>query len=145
MRIGMVGKKAGVGVETIRFYERRGLIGQPPRPADGGYRSYSTDAVERIRFIRQAQELGFSLKEIDELLSLRADPATGCEDVRRRAVAKLEEVDRKLSRLGAIRIALEELISTCPRRGRAVQSCTILDALGSVPTGGPDLSPPSAG
>ena len=69
MRIGKAAKSAGVSVETIRFYERRGLISQPSRPIDGGFRSYPSETVGRIRFIRQAQLLGFSLKETDELLS----------------------------------------------------------------------------
>ena len=78
MTIGKVAGEAGVGVETVRFYERKGLIRKPRRPSNGGYRTYPSDAVERILFIRQAQELGFSLREIKELLSLQADPATDC-------------------------------------------------------------------
>ena len=71
MRIGKVAEKAGVGVETIRFYERKGLIEQPRKPVDGGYRSYSPETVIRVRFVREAQCLGFSLKEIEELRVLR--------------------------------------------------------------------------
>ena len=97
MRIGTAAKTAGVSVETVRFYERQGLIGQPSRPIDGGYRSYPSETVGRIRFIRQAQDLGFALKEIEELLSLRADPSTDCADVRARASMKLE--DMKVTRL----------------------------------------------
>jgi MerR family copper efflux transcriptional regulator len=98
MTIGRAAQRAGVGVETIRFYERRGLIQQPARPQSGGYRLYDEDVVERIRFIRQAQELGFSLREIAELLSLRADPAADCGDVRAQAMTKREEVNRKIAR-----------------------------------------------
>ncbi len=76
MTIGEAARRAGVGVETIRFYERRKLISQPPKPSGGGYRSYPEETVDRIRFVRQAQELGFSLREIVDLLSLRADPET---------------------------------------------------------------------
>ena len=123
---------AGVGVETIRFYERRGLIRQPPRPRDGGVRCYDDAAVDRIRFIRQAQELGFSLREIMELLSLRADPGADCGDVRHQAVAKREEVDRKIERLQKIRAALDELIASCPGGG-ALRACTIIDALTGQP------------
>jgi len=79
MRISDAAKAAGVGVETIRFYERKGLVAQPKKPIlGGGFRSYSRETVERIRFIRQAQEIGFSLKEIKELLSLRVDPDADC-------------------------------------------------------------------
>jgi DNA-binding transcriptional MerR regulator/copper chaperone CopZ len=119
---------AGVGVETIRFYERRGLIKQPPRPRNGGYRCYDDAVVERIRFIRQAQELGFSLREIKDLLSLRADPAADCGDVRKQASIKREEVNRKIVQLQQIRSALDELIASCPGGG-AIRACTILSAL----------------
>lgn len=132
MTISRAAQQADVGVETIRFYERRGLIEQPPRPRVGGYRIYDNDVVERIRFIRQAQELGFSLREIAELLSLRADPAADCADVRAQAVAKRVEVDRKLAQLRHIRAALDELIATCPGGG-ALRACTIIDALAGQP------------
>ncbi len=128
MTIGKAARKADVGVETIRFYERRGIIQQPPKPADAGVRVYPIETVERIRFIRQAQELGFSLREIAELLSLRADPETDCADVRARAEAKLREVDRKIARLESIGEALRTLIATCPGQG-AVTACTIMEAL----------------
>ncbi|MEQ9145575.1 MAG: MerR family DNA-binding protein [Parvibaculaceae bacterium] len=127
--ISKAAEEAGVGVETIRFYERKGLIDQPLRPKGGGYRVYSKEAIERIRFIRQAQELGFSLHEIDELLSLRADPETDCADVQAQASAKLEEVERKMAQLRTIRSALKELIAACPKRGPAAGRCTILEAL----------------
>ena len=122
--------EAEVGVETIRFYERKGLIEQPPKPLRG-YRVYSKAVIERIRFIRQAQELGFSLREIDELLSLRADPTTECADVQAQALDKLEEVERKMAQLRTIRSALKELIATCPKQGPAAGRCTILEALNS--------------
>src|SRR5260370_23444690 len=120
--ISRAAERAGVGVETIRFYERRGLIAQPPRPRSG-YRFYDDTVVERIRFIRQAQELGFSLREIADLLSLRADPAADCGDVRAQAVAKRAEVDRKIAELRQIRSALAELIATCPVDW-ALRACT---------------------
>jgi MerR family transcriptional regulator, copper efflux regulator len=126
--ISRAAERAGVGVETIRFYERRGLIEQPLRPRSGGYRFYDDTVIERIRFIRQAQELGFSLREITELLSLRADPAADCGDVRVQAVAKREEVDRKMAQLQHIRAALDALIASCPGGG-ALRACTIIDAL----------------
>ncbi len=129
MTIGKAARKAGVGVETIRFYERRGLIRQPPKTQGAGFRVYPDEAVERVRFIRQAQEIGFSLREIHDLLSLRADPATDAGDVRERAEAKLDQVNEKIAQLTRIRVALEGLIATCPGRGGALRACSILEAL----------------
>lgn len=132
--IGKAAREAGVGVETIRFYERRGLIARPPTPSSGGFREYPAETVARLRFIRQAQGLGFSLAEIEELLSLRADPAADCSDMRRKAAAKVEEVNRKLADLEKVRTALEKVIAVCPGQG-ALQACTIIEALsGHAPT-----------
>lgn len=128
LTIGKVAGKAGVGVETVRFYERRGLIERPRRPLDAGFRVYPEEAVRRIRFIRQAQELGFSLREIAELLSLRADPSTDCADVREHAQEKLRGVESKIARLERIRDALRELIAACPAKG-ALRACSIMGAL----------------
>ena len=128
MTIGRLARKAGVGVETIRFYERKGLIEQPRRPRDGGYRVYPAETAHRIRFIRQAQELGFSLREIQDLLSLRADPESDSAEVRERAAAKLAEVKRKITELERIRAALEDLIAACPGRG-ALRNCSIMETL----------------
>ena len=131
MTISRVARKVGVGVETIRFYERRGLIEQPPRPVTRGFRTYPAATIQRVRFIRQAQDLGFSLKEIDALLSLRTDPSTDCAEVREQAQAKLEEVERKIARLTAIQLALQNLIGACPGKGAAARSCSIFEALES--------------
>lgn|GEM_PF-230828 len=128
MTISKAARKAGVGVETIRFYERRELIEQPRRPIGTGFRTYPVETVQRIQFIRQAQELGFSLREIQELLSLRADPAADCADVRQQALGKLEEVNHKVAQLEKIRSALEELIAACPGSG-ALRVCSIMAAL----------------
>ncbi|MFQ5773752.1 MAG: MerR family DNA-binding protein [Kiloniellaceae bacterium] len=135
MTISKAARAAGVGVETIRFYERKGLIEQPPKPDASGFRTYPIETVQRIRFIRLAQEIGFSLREIEELLSLRADPAADCSDVRERATAKLAEVDRKIAQLEQIRGALQDLIAACPGRG-ALRACSILEALTDVEQGG---------
>ena len=128
MTISKAARAAGVGVETVRFYERRDLIVRPSKPPDGGFRRYPAETVKRVRFIRQAQGLGFSLREIEELLSLRADPATDCGQVRERAVAKLEDVDRKIGELQRFRRALEELIAACPGHG-ALRACSIMEAM----------------
>src|SRR3546814_14617409 len=93
--IGRAAKAANISVETIRFYERRGLIAQPRKPAGGGAREYDEDAVARIRFVRQAQDIGFSLREIGELLSLRADPGADCAAVRARPRERRDEVQAK--------------------------------------------------
>lgn len=127
LTIGRAAKAAGVRIATIRFYERRGLIAQPPRP-ESGYRTYPSETVARVRFIRQAQEIGFSLKEIEELLSLQAQPDAACGDVQDRARAKRAEVERKIDRLIRIRDALDDLIAACPGRG-ALRACSILSAL----------------
>lgn len=128
MTISKIAKEAGVGVETVRFYERKGLVDQPPKPPSGGFRVYPVETAERIRFIRQAQELGFSLREIKELLSLRTDPATDCADVRERAQVKLDEITRKMAQMKGIKTALEKLIAACPGQG-ALQVCSIIDAI----------------
>jgi MerR family transcriptional regulator, copper efflux regulator len=128
LTIGNTARMAGVGVETVRFYERRGLIEQPVKPSSGGYRLYSAEIVQRICFIRQAQELGFSLKEIDELLSLRADPGSDCSEVQKRASEKLEEVECKISQLRKIGDALEDVIASCPARG-GLDGCSIIRTL----------------
>ena len=128
LTIGKVAKRAGVGVETVRFYERKGVIAQPPKPRDRGVRIYPEETVDRIRFIRNGQNLGFSLKEIDELLSLRAEPGTECSDIRNRAQKKLTEVNEKIERLEIMSTALEQLISECPGKG-GVNICAIINAL----------------
>ncbi len=142
MTIGPAARQAGVGVETIRFYERRGLIEQPAKPVGSGFRVYPEETVQRIRFIREAQEIGFSLRQIDELLSLRADPAADSSDVRERAIDKRDEVEQKIAHLERIHAALEELISACPGKG-ALRQCSIMEALIGASTGevggGPDF------
>jgi DNA-binding transcriptional MerR regulator/copper chaperone CopZ len=131
---------ANVSIETIRFYERRGLIEQPPKPAGSGMREYDRDTLARIRFIRQAQDIGFGLREIAELLSLRADPNADCADIRTRAIGKREEVLAKLDRLARIRDALDVLIARCPGGGD-VSGCSILEAMEEG--GGEAGSPPN--
>jgi len=130
MRIGQLAKEAGVGVETVRFYEQKGLMAQPPKPETGGYREYPAESVHRIRFIRSAQQIGFSLGEIDELLELEAGNNTRCIDVRKRAEVKLEDVLVKIDNLKSIRKALEMLINACPGKG-SVRKCSILEAINS--------------
>lgn len=127
LTIGQVAKQAGVGVETIRFYERRGLIAEPKRRASG-YRQYPLGAVRRIRFIRRAKELGFTLEEISDLLSLRVDPNSTRADVRKRARDKVTDIKDKIARLEHMRAALERVACKCKGRG-PTSECPILEEL----------------
>lgn len=127
LTVGQLALRSGVGVPTLRFYERRGLLPVPHRRASG-YREYPIDAVRRVRFIRQAQGLGFSLKEITELLALSADPATSCTAVREKAAEKLADIESKLASLTRMRKVLVELMEACPGNGPA-DTCPILSAL----------------
>lgn len=122
-----VAREGGVNVETIRYYERHGLLPKPPR-TPSGYRVFSGDTVRRLRFIRRAQELGFTLNEIKELLAIRVKRGSSCADVRRKAQAKIADVDAKIRHLQAIREALREITATCSGEGPAT-NCSILDAL----------------
>ena len=127
LTIGQVARHAGVGIETVRFYERQGLLEEPARK-QSGYRQYGEDVVARLRFIRRAKELGFSLKEIKELLALRVDPTTTCAEVRGKAAAKIADVEQKIEALQRIRKALVKLTAVCRGRG-PTSECPILDAL----------------
>jgi MerR family mercuric resistance operon transcriptional regulator len=127
MTIGQVAKHAGVGVETVRFYERQGLLDAPPR-RQSGYRQYSQEVIRRIQFIKRAKDLGFSLKEIRDLLSLRVDPAMTCSEVKARAEAKIADIDTKIRDLQRMHTALVQLAAACTGQGRTSQ-CPILEAL----------------
>ncbi|NJD68312.1 MAG: heavy metal-responsive transcriptional regulator [Candidatus Methylomirabilota bacterium] len=129
LTIGQLAKQAHVNVETIRYYERRGLMTEPPR-RESGYREYPLEAVERIRFIRRAQELGFSLKEIGDLLALRIEPETTSADIKRRAEAKVADIDAKVRDLEQMKTALMKLAAACRGRG-PTSECPILEALAS--------------
>lgn len=127
MTIGKVAKGAAVGIETVRFYEREGLIEKPPR-RDSGYRAYPADTVDRVRFIKRAKELGFSLKEIKDLMALRIAPGATCGQIKKRAEAKIEDIEDKISSLQRMKQALRKLTAACGGKG-AVSECPILDAL----------------
>ncbi len=129
MRTGEVAAEAGVNVETLRYYERRGILPRPGRTA-AGYRSYSTEAVRLIRFIKRAQELGFTLDEIEDLLRLREDRRSTCGEVKAAAAAKLAHIDRKIADLRAIKRALSTLVASCSVND-GDRSCPILESLGS--------------
>jgi MerR family transcriptional regulator, copper efflux regulator len=112
LTIGRVAKAAGIGVETVRFYEKRGLIARPKRPMNG-FRSYDASAVERLAFIRQAKALGFSLNEVKTLLDLRMKMDDGCARSGALAAAKLAEFDAKIAALKAMRRSLAREIEIC--------------------------------
>lgn len=128
MTIGTVAAQAGVGVETIRYYQRRGLIAEPPR-RNAGFRQYPPETVSRLRFIKRAQRLGFSLNEVQELLSLRLSGATSRNDVRTRAEAKIAELDQKIRALRSMKKALTSLTTSCCAGSGGESDCPILDAL----------------
>lgn len=127
LTIGGVAKEANVNVETIRYYERRRLLPQPLR-TPAGYRIYSADAVRRLHFVKRAQELGFSLKEIKELLGLRVRPGSTSADIRKRADAKITDIDKKIRTLQAMKKSLMQITNACSGCG-SVSDCPILDSL----------------
>src|SRR5258707_838951 len=127
LTIGHLAREAGVNLETVRYYERRGLLPRPPRSASG-YRLFSSDAARRLRFIRRAQELGFSLAEIQELLSLRMSPKAKGSDVQKRAEAKIVDIKAKIKSLEAMEKTLRNLTKLCAGCG-PISECPILESL----------------
>lgn len=127
LNIGQVAKQTGISVEAIRFYEKQGLIEVPLRSASG-YRQYQAATVKRIRFIQRAKEVGFTLKDVNELLSLRREPGATCTDIKLQATQKIEEIDQKIHDLGQIRSALASMIMKCRGRG-SLAECPILEEL----------------
>jgi len=125
--ISKLAKKTEVNIQTVRYYERRGLIPEPQR-TESGYRQYSYDTVLRIRFIKRAQKLGFSLKEISELLSLRVDKNTTCGDFKNIAEVKISEVEKKIRSLNGIKKALTKLVALCSSEG-PTSECPIVETL----------------
>ncbi len=127
LTIGQVAKQATVHIETLRYYERRGLVARPRR-STANYRLYPGETVRQVRFVKRAQELGFSLKEIKELLTRRAGAIARWGEVWQRAIAKIDDIDRKIRSLSGIRKALAKLVAECTGRG-PFSECPILDAL----------------
>ena len=124
--VGDIAKKAGVNMQTVKYYERRGLL-LPVHRKDSGYRVYDEESIRRLKFIKQAQELGFSLKEIEELLKLRSSSsANKCAKVLGKAEAKLREVEEKATRLSKMGKVLQKLITDCRQR-KTSDSCPILE------------------
>ena len=131
VKIGELARGAGVNVQTVRYYERRGLLDEPRR-RESGYREYPADTVARLRFIRRAQELGFTLAEIGDLLALRLDPHTTAADVKVRADEKILEIEKKILDLERIKNALSHLAGRCRGGREPTGDCPLLDALGPI-------------
>ena len=125
--IGKVAGVANVSTDTLRYYEREGLIG-PASKSRGGYRLYDRNAVRRVRFIKQAQQCGFTLTEIRALLDLRANDASCCRDVRRFALEKKLQLEAKIKAMRTISKALDRLIATCSNDSGPLDDCPILAA-----------------
>jgi len=127
MTIGQISKNTNVGIETIRFYERKGLIDNPPR-LESGYRQYPENTIERIRFIKLAKELGFSLKDIGELLALKVNRLASCGSIKVKAESKLAEIESKIHDLQKMANSLKKLSINCDQ-GKKTNECPILEAL----------------
>lgn len=133
IKIGHLASRAGVGVDTVRFYEKRGLLAEPDRTASG-YRTYDPATVVRLRFIVRAKELGFTLREIGALLALRGD-GDSCAEVRELAAEKIEEIDDRIRSLEQIRKALAHLAIRCRER-ETPGDCPLLEALQKIESEG---------
>lgn len=129
MKIGELAGGAGVSVQTVRYYERRGLLPEPDRTRSG-YRDYDGHDLMRLRFVLRAKDLGFTLSEVGELLDLRVDPRRTADDVRERALEKIEATKAKIRDLRGIQDALERLVSTCDAHG-SPEECALMHAVGA--------------
>lgn len=128
LTIGRIAAKAAVSVDTVRYYEREGLL-RPAQRTSARYRLYDDAALRRLNFIRQAQQCGFTLTEIRQVLELKASAGACCDDIRGAAVAKKLALEMRIRTLQAMSAALSELIATCGERSRPVEECPIVDAL----------------
>ena len=123
--IGKLARESGVGVETVRFYERKGLVKRPS--VKEGFRKYTVEDAKRIRFIKRAQDLGFTLREIKGLLDLNSNPRSTCSDVKSQTDAKMKEVDGKIRDLQKMKKSLKNLFEACGDSKEALAHCQILD------------------
>jgi DNA-binding transcriptional MerR regulator len=128
MTIGELAKKVGVNVQTIRYYEREGLLPDAHRWPDSGYRDFDDEAVLRLKFIRSAKDLGFTLREIKELLDMRILPGESCAEVRQMIGTKLADLDRRMTEMRRLRRSLVKLEAACGRRSKA-ETCPALWAI----------------
>ena len=127
MKIGEVAKRSEVGIETIRYYERQGLLAEPQR-RPSGYRQYDESVLARLQFIRRAKELGFTLAEVKELVGLWYDTETRCEHVRARAERKVEDIESKICSLQKMKRSLKKLITTCQATD-SIDDCPLMDGI----------------
>ncbi len=127
LTISRLARLGGVNLETVRYYEREGLLARPPRTRSG-YRIFPNEAARRLRFIKRAQQLGFSLTEIRELLTLRVKPGTKRDQIRARAEAKIADIEQKIKTLTAMKQSLAQLTTQCSGCGPASE-CPILESL----------------
>ena len=125
--IGRLAKLAGVNIQTVRYYERRGIL-TPSSKTGVGYRIYGDPELRRLQFIRHAKELGFTLKEIADLLQLGVPSESSCDSVRKKAEEKLRIVEERMEALGSMKLVLEELIRACRGRKR-IEECPILKSI----------------
>lgn len=125
LTVGKLAKAGGIGVETVRYYEKRCLLPEPER-LPSGYRVYSEETINRVRFIKRAQELGFTLEEISELLALTDNLGADCADIRDRAQDKITEIKGKMNDLKRMQDGLAELTGYCPGKGKPLSECSIL-------------------
>ncbi|MBL9214620.1 MAG: heavy metal-responsive transcriptional regulator [Opitutaceae bacterium] len=128
MTIGELAKKVGVNVQTIRYYEREGLLPDAHRWPDSGYRDFDDEAFLRLQFIRSAKELGFTLREIKELLDLRVLPGESCAEVKQLLKAKLGDIETRMKEMRRLRRVLLKFVAACGHR-RTKTSCPALWAL----------------
>ena len=140
MTISELAKQCGIGVQAVRYYERRSLL-PDPRSGGVGYRDYSDEDVRRVRFIKEAQGLGFTLKEITDLLALRVSRSTTCANVREKAQDKIEDIEEKIRTLQGFKRALGRLVAQCAGSGPKT-ACPILDALETNTTNRPKKKAP---
>ena len=125
LTVGKLAKARGIGVETVRYYEKRGLLPEPER-LPSNYRVYSKDTINRVRFIKRAQELGFTLEEISELLALSEDEGADCGDICDKAEEKVKDIELRIKDLMAMKQAIRELRTYCPGKGKPLSECSIL-------------------
>ena len=127
LSIGQLAKNTGVTVETLRFYEKKGLV-TPPVRTDSGYRRYQPETVKRVRFIQRAKAVGFTLNEIAQLLTLKQEPGTSCADIKLKATEKIDDVESKIRELTRIRQALQKMVLKCTGK-TDLSGCPILEEL----------------
>lgn len=125
LTIGALAKRAGVGVETVRFYERKGIIRRPPKGS--GYRQYSAEESRRIQFVKRAQELGFTLKEIKDLLEMNVGAGATCGEIKSKADSKIAEIEAKIADLKRMKASVQRLSEACGTSKTAASKCRVLD------------------